>query len=77
MIILTDLDGMIIATGETVVETPVHYILDRLLIECDWTQFSDSPLLNEEKLLWQAYRQQLRDLPLTVDINNPVYPVKP
>ena len=26
---------------------------------------------------WKAYRQQLRDLPASVDVDNPVYPTKP
>ena len=33
------------------------------LLESDWTQFSDSPLTDEQKNLWSIYRQELRDLP--------------
>lgn len=50
---------------------------DRLLSASDWTQMPDSPLTNEQKQAWAAYRQSLRDLPATVDINNIVYPEKP
>ena len=50
---------------------------DKLLLECDWTQLSDAPLSEEKKQEWANYRQQLRDLPETVDINNIVYPEKP
>ena len=34
---------------------------DTLLVECDWTQGADVPV--GIKTTWQAYRQQLRDLP--------------
>lgn len=50
---------------------------DRLLSECDWTQIPDSPLTDAQKQAWATYRQALRDLPSTVDINNIVYPEKP
>lgn len=39
---------------------------DQLLAQSDWTQMPDSPLLNEIKAAWAAYRQALRDLPSTV-----------
>ena len=48
-----------------------------LLSYSDWTQLPDAPLSNEKKQEWVNYRQQLRDLPDTVDINNIVYPQKP
>jgi hypothetical protein len=50
---------------------------DYLLSQSDWTQFADSPLSSEKKSEWAVYRQSLRDLPSTVDINNIVYPNKP
>lgn len=34
-----------------------------LLQGCDWTQTADSPLSEEKKAAWAAYRQALRDLP--------------
>lgn len=34
-----------------------------LLQGCDWTQAADSPLSEEQKAAWAAYRQALRDLP--------------
>lgn len=52
-------------------------VRDRLLSECDWTQIPDSPLTDAQKQAWATYRQALRDLPSTVDINNIVYPEKP
>lgn len=36
---------------------------DRLLVASDWTQLPDVALSNEDKLIWQAYRQALRDVP--------------
>jgi hypothetical protein len=44
-----------------------------LLAETDWTANSDVTMSAE----MATYRQALRDLPETVDINNPVYPEKP
>ena len=38
---------------------------DRLLVESDWTQFSDVP--EATRTAWQTYRQQLRDLPAHKD----------
>ena len=35
---------------------------DQLLLECDWTQTSDSPLDSTTKTAWATYRQKLRDL---------------
>jgi len=43
------------------------------LTETDWTANSDVTMSTE----MATYRQALRDLPSTVDINNPVYPEKP
>ena len=50
---------------------------DYLLKECDWTQMPDSPLTDTKKQEWQVYRQALRDLPATADINNIEFPIKP
>lgn len=36
------------------------------LAQCDWTQVFDCPLTDEQKGLWQTYRQQLRDLPESI-----------
>lgn len=58
---------------------------DNRLFECDWTQLPDSPLTEEQKQLWFTYRQQLRDLPesidepkpLVLDPNHPSWPIPP
>jgi hypothetical protein len=46
---------------------------NRLLGETDWTANSDVTMSPE----MATYRQSLRDLPETVDINNIIYPDKP
>jgi hypothetical protein len=46
---------------------------NRLLDETDWTASSDVVMTDEMKI----YRQALRDLPETADINDIVYPEKP
>jgi hypothetical protein len=40
----------------------VRDLRNELLLECDWTQLSDSPLTNQKQIEWQIYRQQLRDV---------------
>jgi hypothetical protein len=44
------------------------------LSKTDWTQVSDAPVDAEA---WATYRQQLRDLPATIDVENPVIPDPP
>jgi hypothetical protein len=46
---------------------------NQLLLETDWTANSDVTMSDE----MATYRQALRDLPETVDINNIIYPEKP
>lgn len=51
---------------------------DKLLRESDWTQMvSDIPLSDVKKEEWRVYRQELRDLPKTVDLSDIIYPTKP
>lgn len=40
------------------------------LQQCDWTQLSDSPLGSTPKADWVSYRQALRDLPESININS-------
>jgi hypothetical protein len=48
------------------------------ITQCDWTQGIDSPLSEEKKAEWVAYRQALRDLPSTVtDPTQVVWPTPP
>lgn len=40
---------------------------NQFLFESDWTQLQDSPLSEEDKNKWKIYRQELRDLPNTIE----------
>ena len=40
-------------------------IRNTLLLDSDWTQFTDSPLTDTKKTEWKTYRQALRDMPTT------------
>lgn len=70
-----------VSPPENIDELKAYSILrserNSLLSQCDWTQLPDAPLSNEKKQEWANYRQQLRDLPDTVDIHNIIYPEKP
>jgi len=44
------------------------------LAATDWTQVADAPV---DASAWAAYRQQLRDLPANIDLQNPVIPDPP
>jgi hypothetical protein len=46
-----------------------------LLASCDWTQLADIP--SETKLLWEPYRQALRDITNQPDPFNIVWPTRP
>jgi len=51
---------------------------DALLVSSDWTQASDSPLTDEVKAEWTVYREELRDLPESVeDPADPTWPTPP
>ncbi len=52
-------------------------IRNKLLADCDWTQVSDAPLTEAQRVEWRVYRQALRDLPTTTDIANPEFPQPP
>ena len=44
------------------------------LAQTDWTQVADAPV---DAAAWATYRQQLRDLPSTINLDNPVIPDPP
>jgi len=50
---------------------------NQLLYECDWTQLADCPLSVAKIAEWASYRQQLRDFPAVVDLENIIYPTNP
>ncbi len=50
---------------------------DARLKACDWTQLADADLSAEQLAAWRAYRQQLRDLPATADLDQVAWPTPP
>lgn len=42
---------------------------DKRLLVCDWTQTLDNKLSDDKKSEWMIYRQALRDLPATLNID--------
>ncbi len=58
---------------------------DQRLYDSDWTQIPGAPLTESQKISWQTYRQELRDLPgnitepkpLVLDPNHPSWPILP
>ena len=51
---------------------------DIRLARCDWTQGGDSPLDDDAKAAWAAYRQELRDITSTApDPDSVVWPPAP
>lgn len=55
----------------------VRFTRNQLIAASDWTQLPDNPLSEEKRNEWNAYRQALRDITNTADINNIVWPQKP
>lgn len=63
----------------------LRFLRDLRLTQCDWTQLPDNSLTEEQKVTWQAYRQELRDLTdnvtdpksLVLDPNHPEWPIPP
>jgi hypothetical protein len=45
-------------------------VRNRMLSDCDWTQANDSPLSDSKKAEWATYRQALRDMTSTIDVNS-------
>lgn len=41
----------------------IRAIRNVFLLKSDWTQLVDSPLDDTAMVLWQSYRQALRDIP--------------
>lgn len=50
---------------------------DNKLLKSDWTQLTNAQLTPEKKIEWETYRQELRDFPNTVQLNNIVWPIPP
>ena len=50
---------------------------DQLLTESDRYMLLDYPIDEDQRERWKEYRQALRDMPESCDMNNPVWPTKP
>lgn len=50
---------------------------DKLLQETDKYMLSDYPIASPDKTLIMGYRQKLRNLPETITLEKPEFPVKP
>lgn len=48
-----------------------------LLKDSDWTILPDSPFTEEQREIWKAYRQQLRDITKHKDFPDVSFPEKP
>lgn len=70
-----------IPAGPTIEEkmTLIRKQRNKLLLESDWTDTLSAKARLGEDLhhVWQEYRQALRDMPETCNIDNPVWPIKP
>ena len=56
----------------------LRHVRDILVGLTDWTQAADSPLSEEHRAAWAAYRQALRDLPSVYSGEGPIpWPVAP
>ena len=63
----------------------LRVLRNQRLSDCDWTQMSDVPFTEEQKISWKNYRQLLRDLPesitdpkqLVVNPTDSNWPIKP
>jgi len=79
------IDGKVVNVPPAIPTRPTLDMLreerDRLLLESDYTQMSDSPLSDSKKAEWATYRTQLRNLPSNYDndddITNVTWPTKP
>ena len=73
-------DGSAVKRTDNVLDI-VRDLRKSLLLECDWTQASDTPLTDSKKAEWATYRQTLRDLPANntsaTSIDNITFPTPP
>lgn len=69
-------EGLINLKNIIVLQT-IRTVRNNLLTDSDWTQLPDSPLSVSQREVWSIYRQQLRDFPSIVNLENVIYPSKP
>ncbi len=66
------------AENPELIKASLRPLRDRLLADSDWTQLNDSPIYENDRDAWAAYRQDLRDLTDNIDENGEVeFPVAP
>ena len=70
-------DSLILGNKPNPTWNEIRRTRDTLLKMSDWTQAPDSPLSQEKRAEWAAYRQSLRDLPETTDLASIVWPQEP
>jgi hypothetical protein len=70
--------GMLWQTNPESVKETLRPERNRLLSESDWTQLNDTPMTDDKRAAWAAYRQELRDLTDDIDENGEVeFPTAP
>lgn len=78
-----DLEGKLasqFAADEYTNWTKITIVRNFLLMDSDWSQLGDSPLTDDEKAQWVAYRKKLRDIPqeqLSIPPSNVKFPISP
>jgi hypothetical protein len=55
----------------------IRYVRRGWLAWSDWTQVTDAPLSDEERVAWQQYRKELRDVPDAADPEDAAVPKPP
>ena len=76
--------GSDVSATKTLTADEVREERNKLLVNSDWTQLSDSPLTDSKKAEWATYRQALRDYPannatviVALDDSGTAWPAQP
>lgn len=74
---ISDADSETIEKRKEIKWSEVREERNKLLSDCDWTQFQDSPITGSQLTEWQTYRQSLRDITSQENPYNIIWPTKP
>ena len=74
---ITDADETTLNIRKEIKWSEIREERNRLLSQCDWTQFQDSPITGSQLTDWQTYRQSLRDVTSQSDPYNIIWPTQP
>jgi len=74
---ITDADEITLNTRNEIKWDEIRETRTKLLQDCDWTQFQDSPVTGSKLAEWQTYRQSLRDVTSQENPYNITWPTKP